>query len=69
VQKSIFLAEAPFAVYEEIKTDLANVQAVYENNDSIIVLPITTDYLQMMKIIGKEIDVDIITRQKSTIFF
>lgn len=69
VQKSIFLAEAPFAVYEDIKTDLANVQAVYENNDSIIVLPITTDYLQMMKIIGKEIDVDIITRQKTTIFF
>ena len=69
VQKSIFLAEAPFAVYEDIKTDLAKVQAAYDNNDSIIVLPITTDYLQMMKIIGKEIDVDIITRQKTTIFF
>jgi CRISPR-associated protein Cas2 len=48
---------------------LANVQAVYDNNDSIILLPITTDYAQQMRIIGKEIDVDIITRQKSTIFF
>ena len=69
VQKSIFLAEAPFATYETIKQDLTEVQAAYQNNDSIMVLPVSTDYLQMMKIIGKEIDVDIITRQKTTIFF
>lgn len=69
VQKSIFLAEAPFATYETIKQDLTEVQAAYQNNDSIMVLPVSTDYLQMMKIIGKEIDVDIITRRKSTIFF
>ena len=69
VQKSIFLAEADYETYNSIKTDLAEVQAAYDNEDSIFVLPVSTDYLQMMKIIGKEINVDIITRRKTTLFF
>lgn len=69
IQRSIFLAEAEISVYEKIKDDLSYVQSVYENNDSIIVLPVTTDYLRMMKIIGKNIDVDIITNNRNTLFF
>lgn len=69
IQKSIFLADRPVATYNKIKSDLAEVQAVYDNDDSIIVLPVTTDYLRMMKVIGKNIDVDIITHNKNTLFF
>ncbi len=69
VQKSIFLAESPMSTYNKIREDLADVQAVYDNQDSIIVLPITTDYLRMMKIIGKEVNLDIITKTKNTLFF
>ena len=69
VQKSIFLAESPVATYNRIREDLAEVQAVYDNQDSIIVLPVTTDYLRMMKIIGKEVNIDIITKTKNTLFF
>lgn len=69
IQKSIFLADRPVATYNKIKSDLAEVQAVYDNEDSIIVLPVTTDYLRMMKVIGKNIDVDIITHSKNTLFF
>ena len=69
IQKSIFLAENTMAVYNKIKEDLAEVQAVYDNQDSIIVLPVTTDYLRMMKIIGKEVNIDVITKTKSTLFF
>ena len=69
IQKSIFLADRPIATYNKIKSDLAEVQAVYDNEDSIIVLPVTTDYLRMMKVIGKNIDVDIITHNKNTLFF
>lgn len=69
IQKSIFLAEGPVAVYNRIKDELSEVQAVYENQDSIIVLPITTDYLRMMKIIGREVNLDIVTKTKSTLFF
>lgn len=69
VQKSIFLAEASYETYNSIKNDLSEVQAAYDNDDSIFVLPVSTDYLQMMKIIGKEVNVDVITRRKSTLFF
>ena len=69
IQKSIFLAESPVATYNRIKEDLAEVQAAYDNQDSIIVLPVTTDYLRMMKIIGKTINVDVITKAQNTIFF
>lgn len=56
-------------VYEEIKADLVAVQEAYENNDSIIVLPVLTDYLRMMKIIGQKIEVDVITHSRNTLFF
>ncbi len=69
IQRSIFLGNTSTEVYSEIKNDLTEVQEAYENNDSIIVLPITTDYLRMMKIIGQKIDIDIITHNKSTLFF
>lgn len=69
IQRSIFLAEAPMDVFRQIQSDLAEVQQAYENKDSIIVLPITTDYLRMMKIIGQHIAVDVITHNKSTLFF
>ncbi len=69
VQKSIFLADRPVEVYDRIRFDLAEVQAAYNNEDSIIILPVTTDYLRMMKIIGKNINVDIITHSKNTLFF
>lgn len=69
IQRSIFLADAAIEVYERIKADLAAVQAAYENKDSIIVLPVSTDYLKMMKIIGQKIEIDIITHSRNTLFF
>lgn len=69
VQKSIFLADLPTANFEQIKSDLAEVQACYDNEDSILVVPISTDYLKAMKVIGQQINVDIITHAKNTIFF
>lgn len=69
VQKSIFLADLPTPDFEKIKSDLTEVQACYDNQDSILVVPISTDYLKAMKVIGQQINVDIITHSKNTIFF
>ncbi|MDR1975191.1 MAG: CRISPR-associated endonuclease Cas2 [Bacteroidales bacterium] len=68
IQKSIFIADVEHKVFSEIKDSLMEVQECYENDDSILVVPISTDYLQAMKIIGKNIDIDIILKNKSTIF-
>ena len=45
------------------------VQAAYENNDSILVVPISTDHLRSMKIIGQTIAIDVIMHSKNTMFF
>ena len=69
VQHSIFLADLPANVYETIKTDLVEVQQAYENNDSILIIPISSGYLDAMKIIGQEINIDLITHTRNTLFF
>ncbi|MDR3129379.1 MAG: CRISPR-associated endonuclease Cas2 [Tannerellaceae bacterium] len=69
VQKSVFLANTEHVIHKEIKNDLAAVQECYENNDSILIIPISTDYLQAMRIIGKNLDIDVILKNKNTLFF
>lgn len=69
IQNSIFLADLPHERMDKIRTDLAEVQACYDNHDSILVVPISTDYLQAMKIIGKDINVDLILKNRNTLFF
>lgn len=69
IQKSIFLADLDRTVFEQIKTDLAEVQALYDNHDSIIICPVATDEIRAMKVIGEHLDVDIITRSQNTLFF
>lgn len=69
VQKSIFLANISVEKYNKIKEDLAAVQAAYENNDSILIVPVSTDILQSMKIIGQNVDFDVVTNNKNVIFF
>ncbi len=69
IQRSIFLADLSTADYETIRNDLTQVQAAYENKDSILIVPISTDYLRSMRIIGQKIELDIILHNKNTIFF
>ncbi len=69
IQKSIFLAQLDRSIYEQIKQDLTEVQALYDNQDSIIVCPLATDELRAMKVIGQKINIDIITRSANTLFF
>ena len=69
IQRSIFLADLPSSIFSQIKSDLAEVQAAYDNEDSIMVVPFSTDYLKSMKIIGKKIELDVILHNKTTLFF
>lgn len=69
IQKSIFLADLSSTTYRKIRDDLTEIQSLYENQDSIIVCPVSTDIISNMKVIGKDISVDIIMRNKNTLFF
>ena len=69
IQRSIFLADLSSSVYQEIRQDLTEIQSLYDNHDSIIVCPISTDQLRSMKVIGQNIDIDLITHNRNTMFF
>lgn len=69
IQKSIFLAESRREEFNEIHTTLREVQEVYDNNDSIMLVPVATDQLRAMKVIGQNIDMDLFFGNKNTLFF
>lgn len=69
VQNSIFIADLPVKVYEQIQQDLKEVQGCYDNHDSILVVPVPAEHLRSMCIIGRDIDLDTIMKAKSTLFF
>ena len=69
IQRSVFLADLPAEQFERIKSDLAEVQAAYQNADSILIIPISAGYLDAMKVIGQEVNVDLITHTRNTLFF
>lgn len=54
---------------EIVWNSLVEVQSLYENHDSIIVCPVSSDIVRSMKIIGQNINLDIITQSKNTLFF
>lgn len=69
VQKSIFIAQKDREQYNEICATLKEVQSCYDNEDSIFVVPISTDEIKAMKVLGQNIDFDLIIGNKNTLFF
>lgn len=64
-----FVINLSIEKYERIKSDMVEVQSLYDNHDSIIVCPVSSDILRSMKIIGQNINLDVITQNKNTLFF
>lgn len=69
VQKSVFLAKIDRKVFQEIHTTLKKVQELYDNSDSILFLQVAEDELRSMKMVGQNIDTDLIIDGKNTLFF
>lgn len=56
VQKSIFLGNANIKQFNEIADTLREVNEMYQNGDSILVLPVTKDNMTQLNVIGKDLD-------------
>jgi CRISPR-associated endonuclease Cas2 len=69
IQKSIFLTQSGSKEFAEIHQTLAEVQAFYQNADSILLVPFNTSDLRSMKIIGKELNIQILVDKPNTLFF
>lgn len=68
VQNSVFLGECRGDKYEKVHGFLSSCVPSDNFKDSIIIVPISADSLRAMTIIGKPIDVDLITGNRNTLF-
>ncbi|MEM9723593.1 MAG: CRISPR-associated endonuclease Cas2 [Bacteroidota bacterium] len=69
VQKSIFLGQLDRKVYREIQDALWQIQQTYDNEDSILFVPVSEDEIKAMRIIGKEVNVPFMLQRGNSVFF
>lgn len=69
LQKSVFIAQKPRNIFDELYATLKGVQDLYDNEDSILFLPVSTDEIHAMKVIGRNISFDVVIDNKNTIIF
>ena len=68
IQKSVFLAHTDHRKFDEIKNTLAEINEVYENKDSIIMVPLNVSDARSMKLIGQNVNIDQIIDPPNTVF-
>ncbi len=68
IQKSVYMALLSRKTYLEMHSTLAEIQALYDNKDSIIFLPVATDQVGGIKLIGQNIDIALTFDNKTTLF-
>jgi CRISPR-associated endonuclease Cas2 len=69
IQKSVFMLRSANVKFEEIHNTLKEVNSYYENQDSIILVPVNSSDVRSMKLIGKNVNVETITDKPNTLFF
>ena len=69
VQKSVFFASTDRKLFAEIAQTLHEVNQIYDNTDSIILIPVSKDEVQAMKLIGQNLDFNFVANPPGTLFF
>lgn len=68
IQKSVFLAHTNNHKFDEIKQTLVEINDIYENEDSIILIPLNVSDARSMKLIGKNVNIEQIVDRPNTVF-
>lgn len=55
--------------FDEINATLSDINGIYENEDSIILIPLNVSDARSMKLIGQNIKIDQIIDPPNTVFF
>jgi CRISPR-associated endonuclease Cas2 len=69
IQKSVFMANSENKQFTIIYETLRDINSYYENEDSIIMVPINVSDVRSMKLIGQNVSVNILTDPPNTLFF
>ncbi len=68
IQKSVYIADLPRQEYHKIGQTLQAVNQLYQNHDSIILIPLSIDEVKQMRIIGKSLNLQLITDPPNLLF-
>lgn len=69
IQKSVYLVSLKPSEYHGITLDISEINAMYENKDSFIFVPISDSVLAESRFIGKEIDFQLAVHPPSCLVF
>lgn len=68
VQKSVFFGNVSRALHNRVCETLKEVNEKYENGDSIMFLPISSDMFNSLKVVGKNLDYELTIQDQTTLF-
>ena len=69
IQKSVFMVKTENPHFQEIHDTLKEVNSYYQNEDSIILVPVNASDVRSMKLIGKNVQIAAIVDKPNTLFF
>jgi len=69
IQKSVFIVKTENPHFQEIHDTLKEVNSYYNNEDSIILVPVNASDVRSMKLIGKNVYIEAIVDKPNTLFF
>ena len=69
IQKSVFIAKTENKHFQEMADTLKEVNSYYNNEDSIILVPVNASDVRSMKLIGKNIHIEAVVDKPNTLFF
>lgn len=68
VQKSVFFGHVPLGLHREVGEALREVNACYANGDSILIVPVSRDMFHNLKLIGRNLSMELGMGFKNTLF-
>lgn len=69
IQKSVFMANTEHPKFNDIHSTLKDINSFYENTDSIILVPVNVADVRSMKLIGSNVNIDVLVDPPNTLFF
>jgi len=69
IQRSVFMLRSENKRFEEISATLKDINEYYENEDSIILVPVNASDVRSMKLLGKNVAINTFVDPPGTIFF
>lgn len=68
IQKSIFFGNINRKVHDDVYQALRDINELYDNEDSIVFLPVSSDDITRVKLVGKNIEFQVMMESKNVLF-